>query len=130
MEKFPHRHNVYNPASFIIGEIVHLLVCVNSRWTEGMYNERPRRGTIARLMSFLSTHAYRRGIQHTIFRWRRTCALTIPRSKCTLMDCIKQRDGREGFVRGGGGGGEPRGREGELTTGAGHFQRDAQETRS
>jgi len=22
------------------------------------------------------------------------CALTIPRSKCTLMDCIKQRDGR------------------------------------
>jgi len=42
------------------------------------------------------------------------------------MDCIKQRDGREGKLKGGRG---PRGREGELTTGTGHFQRDAQETR-
>lgn len=59
-----------------------------------------RMGSIMRLMSFLSTHAAIDAAQHTIFHGgRRTapyllCALTIPRSKCTLMDCIKQRDER------------------------------------
>lgn len=81
-----------------------------------------RRGAYGRTTNVISkyTRLYRRGIQHTIFRWRRTCALTIPRSKCTLMDCIKQRDGRADRVERGGLGG----REGELDP-TGHFERDA-----
>lgn len=102
-----------------------MLVCVNPRWGEGgMYNERG--GAHDRATNVISkyTRLYRRGIQHTIFRWRRTCALTIPRSKCTLMDCIKQRDGQADRVEGGRGRGIGRAREGELDP-TGHFQRDA-----
>lgn len=49
------------------------------------------------------------------------CALTIPRSKCTLMDCIKQRDGRAGKGEGRSGGGKLGGR----ARPSGRFQRDA-----
>ena len=81
--------------------------------------------SITRLMSFLSTHTHTRTrtlvwrAQHTIFhrdgvaaaqyRWYLARALTIPRSKCTLMDCIKQRDEGVGGGRGEGGRGGRRG---------------------
>lgn len=75
--------------------------------------------SITRLMSFLSTHtlvdarntlfSIVTGVAAAQYRWYLARALTIPRSKCTLMDCIKQRDKGVGGNRGEGGRGGRRG---------------------